>query len=51
MGAVIIAAAGGSRAGMFPFDAYALGSFVPALAVTVRRLHDIGKSGWFVLLA
>ena len=24
---------------------------VPAIAVTVRRLHDIGKSGWFYLLA
>ena len=24
---------------------------VPAIAVTVRRLHDTGKSGWFYLLA
>ena len=24
---------------------------VPALAVTVRRLHDTGKSGWLYLLA
>lgn len=24
--------------------------FIPALAVTVRRLHDTGKSGWFILL-
>ena len=24
---------------------------VPSLAVTVRRLHDTGKSGWFYLLA
>ena len=23
---------------------------VPGLAVTVRRLHDIGKSGWLMLL-
>jgi len=23
---------------------------IPALAVTVRRFHDINKSGWFVLL-
>lgn len=28
-----------------------LGLFLPALAVTVRRLHDIGKSGWNVLFA
>lgn len=50
VGALFVAAASGSRAGMFPFDVYALGSFTPALAVGVRRLHDIGKSGWFVLL-
>ncbi|GAA3557463.1 DUF805 domain-containing protein [Snuella lapsa] len=26
---------------------YALGIIIPSLAVTVRRLHDIGKSGWY----
>lgn len=25
-------------------------TFLPGLAVSVRRLHDVGKSGWFVLL-
>lgn len=29
---------------------YALATIVPGLAVSVRRLHDIGKSGWFILL-
>lgn len=29
----------------------ALGTFLPALAVSVRRLHDVGKSGWFLLVA
>ncbi|WP_163517475.1 DUF805 domain-containing protein [Gelidibacter japonicus] len=29
---------------------YILASFIPALAITVRRLHDSGKSGWFYLL-
>lgn len=29
----------------------ALALFVPSLAVGVRRLHDIGKSGWLYLLA
>lgn len=24
--------------------------FIPNLAVSVRRLHDIGKSGWWLLL-
>lgn len=30
---------------------YALATIVPGLAVSVRRLHDIGKSGWYILLA
>ncbi|WP_062205027.1 DUF805 domain-containing protein [Demequina salsinemoris] len=25
--------------------------FLPTLAVTIRRLHDTGRSGWWVLLA
>lgn len=29
---------------------YSLAVFLPGLAVTVRRLHDIGKSGWNILL-
>jgi uncharacterized membrane protein YhaH (DUF805 family) len=28
----------------------ALGLLVPSLAVAVRRLHDIGKSGWWLLI-
>lgn len=30
---------------------YSLAVFIPSLAVTVRRLHDIGKSGWWLLVA
>ena len=30
---------------------YALGVILPSLAVAVRRLHDIGKSGWFYLVS
>ena len=29
---------------------YSLFIFIPALAVTVRRLHDVGKSGWMLLI-
>ncbi|NYD76781.1 DUF805 domain-containing protein [Arthrobacter cupressi] len=29
---------------------WALAHLVPNLAVTVRRLHDTGRSGWFILL-
>lgn len=29
---------------------WALGNLVPGIAVAVRRLHDIGRSGWWLLL-
>jgi uncharacterized membrane protein YhaH (DUF805 family) len=29
---------------------YALAVFLPGLGVTVRRLHDTNRSGWFFLL-
>jgi uncharacterized membrane protein YhaH (DUF805 family) len=28
---------------------FGLGTLIPNLAVSVRRLHDTGKSGWFLL--
>jgi uncharacterized membrane protein YhaH (DUF805 family) len=30
---------------------YALVVFIPGLAVAVRRLHDVGKSGWMLLIS
>lgn len=29
---------------------YTLGTFVPSIAVAVRRLHDTGHSGWWILV-
>ena len=29
---------------------FGLGTFIPSLAVSVRRFHDQDKSGWFLLL-
>ncbi|WP_019674051.1 DUF805 domain-containing protein [Psychrobacter lutiphocae] len=29
---------------------FMLGLIVPMWAVTIRRLHDIGKSGWWILI-
>jgi len=26
---------------------YSLGVFLPSIAVAVRRMHDVNKSGWF----
>lgn len=30
---------------------YSLGILIPSIAIGVRRLHDIGRSGWYLLLA
>ena len=29
---------------------YNLAVFLPSIAVGVRRMHDVGKSGWFLLI-
>jgi len=29
---------------------YALGTIVPSIAVAVRRMHDSGRSGWWLLV-
>ena len=30
---------------------YSLAVLIPSLGLTVRRLHDIGKSGWMILVS
>lgn len=30
---------------------FSLGLLIPSIAIGVRRMHDIGKSGWWLLLA
>jgi uncharacterized membrane protein YhaH (DUF805 family) len=30
---------------------YALALLIPGIAVTVRRLHDTGRTGWWILIA
>ncbi len=30
---------------------WTLATFVPSLAVSIRRLHDTGKSGWYCLIS
>ncbi|PIP87363.1 hypothetical protein COW81_00600 [Candidatus Campbellbacteria bacterium CG22_combo_CG10-13_8_21_14_all_36_13] len=29
---------------------FSIAIFIPSLAVSVRRLHDIGRSGWMILI-
>ncbi len=50
----IIAAVSHSQAVMMTLNVvvglYVLAMIVPAIAVAVRRLHDIGKSGWWYFI-
>jgi uncharacterized membrane protein YhaH (DUF805 family) len=32
------------------YGLYVLATFLPGFAVAVRRLHDVGKSGWFIFI-
>jgi uncharacterized membrane protein YhaH (DUF805 family) len=49
--ALIVLAIIGAVAGtMIPYLVYGALVLIPSIAVTARRLHDTGKSGWFILL-
>ena len=37
--------------GIFVSYAFSLVNLVPGLAVGIRRMHDIGKSGWWILIS
>jgi uncharacterized membrane protein YhaH (DUF805 family) len=37
--------------GIILFLLYGVGTLIPSIAVSVRRLHDVGKSGWMNLVA
>ena len=46
----LVGAATGTSLPIF-YLAYCLAIILPALGVSVRRLHDAGKSGWFLLVS
>ena len=41
---------GGSIGLIFISTIYSFAVIIPSIAVGVRRMHDVGKSGWFVLI-
>lgn len=45
----VIGSASGTNLGTLG-SIYSLAILIPALAVSARRLHDIGKSGWMILV-
>ncbi|MBP1225833.1 DUF805 domain-containing protein [Flavobacterium sp. 1355] len=51
IGSVFGDALTGGIIGYVLFGLYALATLLPGLGVVVRRLHDVGKSGWFYLVA
>lgn len=47
---IILGAALDSPALMFTTVVYVFATLVPSIAVSVRRMHDVGKSGWYALI-
>lgn len=41
----------GGIIGYILFALYSFATLLPGLGVVVRRLHDVGKSGWFYFIA
>ncbi len=46
---VAVAVSGGS--GQVAADLYSLAVLLPSLGVTIRRLHDTNRSGWWILIS
>lgn len=40
----------GAKLGNIASPIYGLAVLVPGIAVAVRRMHDVGRSGWWVLV-
>lgn len=55
IGAIIIDSVSGLNIAPLPYGyvyfAYLLLTLLPGFAVAIRRLHDVGKSGWFFLIS
>ncbi len=45
-----MAVSSSSAAPQFLSNIYSLAVLIPSLAVGVRRMHDQGKSGWYILI-
>ena len=41
---------GSESTGSILANIYSLAVFIPGIAVGVRRMHDVGKNGWFLLI-
>ena len=50
VGLSVFARAAGSMFLNYVYILYSIAVFIPGLAVTIRRMHDVNKSGWFILI-
>lgn len=48
--ALVLAFIGQYMNSNFIYNVYAIGVLIPSIAVAVRRMHDVNKSGWFILI-
>lgn len=48
--AVVLAAIGGIIHTQALYGLYVLAILLPSIGVTIRRLHDTGRSGWWMLI-
>lgn len=48
--AIIVGSAINEQLGGLLYVIVALGTFLPTLAVLIRRLHDLDRSGWWILI-
>ena len=46
----ILGFVGGMMGSTILSNIYSLAVLIPGIAVGVRRMHDVGKSGWFLLI-
>ena len=47
---IILALIGLALHAPFLGNIYSVGVLIPSIAVGVRRMHDVNKSGWFILI-
>ncbi|MFB4423190.1 DUF805 domain-containing protein [Streptomyces sp. QL37] len=49
--AVVLSVLGLAIDSQIPYIIYLLAVIIPTIAVVVRRLHDTGRSGWWILIS
>jgi len=47
---IVLGFVGGMMRVTFLSNIYSLVVLLPSIAVGIRRMHDVGKSGWFLLI-